>query len=181
LSTIVGCSHSFHPPHRTPEDDHDDLTATLETFLNFRIFLIQSLPPLLGEGVLVSVTGVMSRQNVNGCVQRREARLPSHLWKSPVITHKVNHLLLEIFAKILHAVGTLGKTGGGDHVIANTGGIVFVVVGKTPVGGEFVRCRLFGDGNFGRGHKWKEDGGCGSGRGSLEELATSRLFILKER
>jgi len=65
-------------------------------------------------------------------------------------------------------------------VIANTGGIVLVVVGETPVGGEFVGCRLFGDGDFGRGHKWEEDSGCGSGRGSLEELTTSGLFILRK-
>lgn len=121
----------------------------------------------------------MSRQYINGCIQRRETGLPCHLWKSPVITHKVNHFLLEIFAKILHAVGTLGKTGGGDHVIANTGGIVFVVVGKTPVRGEFVCRGLFGDSDFGRGHQWEEEGGCRRGRGSLEELTTSGLFILQ--
>ncbi len=123
----------------------------------------------------------MTRQNVNGCVKRRETGLPGHLWKSPVIAHKVNHFLLEIFAKILHAVGPLGKTSGRDHVVANTGGIVFVVVGKTPVGGEFVRRRLFGDGDFGRGHEWEEDGGCSRGRGSFEELTTGGLFGLKGR
>ncbi len=65
-------------------------------------------------------------------------------------------------------------------MVANTGGIVFVVIGKTPVGGEFVRRRLFGNGDFGRGHEWEEDGRCSRGRGSLEELTTGRLFALKE-
>lgn len=114
------------------------LTVALKTLFNFSIFLVQPLPPLLWQGVLVSVTGVVSCQNIDRGIQSRETGLSSNLGKSPVITHEVNHLLLEILSKVLHTVGTLGKSGSGDHVSANSGGIGFVAVGEAPVRREVV-------------------------------------------
>lgn len=114
------------------------LTATLKTLVNLSIFLVQPLPPLLWQRVLVSITGVVSCQNIDRGIQSRETGLSSNLRKSPVITHKVNHLLLEILSKVLHTVGTLGKSGSSDHVRANSGGIGFVAVGEAPFRREFV-------------------------------------------
>lgn len=154
------------------------LTVALETLVDFSIFLIQPLPPLLREWVLVSVAGVMPGQHVNGRVQRREAGLTGHLRESPVVTHEVDHFLLEILSEVLHAVGALGEAGGGDHVIAYAGGVRLVFVGEAPVGGEDVIFGLFGDGDLGRGDGREEDGGRRGGGGGLEELATSGLFAL---
>ena len=127
------------------------LTVALETLVDFGIFLIQPLPPLLRKGVLVSITSVMPGQHVNRCVQRREAGLTGHLRESPVITHEIDHFLLEILAEILHAVGALGEASGGDHVIAHARGVVIVVVSEAPIGGEDVLFGLFGDGDLSRG------------------------------
>jgi hypothetical protein len=93
----------------------------------------------------------MPGEDVDGRVQRREARLAGDLRESPVITDEVDHFLLEVLTEVLHAIGALCEAGGGDHVIANARGVVVVVVGEAPVGGEFVFLRLFGDGYFGRG------------------------------
>jgi hypothetical protein len=120
----------------------------------------------------------MPGQHVNGRVQCREAGLTGHLRESPVITHEVDHFLLEILAKVLHAVGALGEAGGSDHVIAHARGVVLVIVGKAPVGREDVLFGLFGDGDLGRGDGREEDDGRRGGGGSLEELATSALFTL---
>ena len=120
----------------------------------------------------------MPRQNINGRVQRRETRLPSDLWESPVITHKLDHFLLEIFAKVFHSLRALGHAGGRDHVGADLCGVRFVVVGESPVGGEFVLFGLFGDGDFGGSDCGEEEGGCRGGRGGLEKLTTSRLVVL---
>ena len=114
------------------------LTVAPKTFVDLGIFLVQSLPPLLWKGVLVSITGVVSCQNVNGGIQSGETGLSSNLGKSPVITHKINHLLLEILSEVLHTIGSLGKSGGGDHVGTNSGSISLVAVGEAPVGGESV-------------------------------------------
>lgn len=123
-------SHIIHPKATT---FLHRLTVTLKTLLNLSIFLVQPLPPLLWQGVLVSITGVVSCQNIDRGIQSRETGLSSNLGKSPVITHEVNHLLLEILSKVLHTVGSLGKSGSGDHVSANSGGIGFIAVGETPV------------------------------------------------
>mmetsp|Transcript_17852 Transcript_17852/g.38576 ORF Transcript_17852/g.38576 Transcript_17852/m.38576 type:complete len:205 (-) Transcript_17852:54-668(-) len=160
-----------------PSQTHDCLTATLETLVNLRIFLVQPLPPLLWQRVLVSVTGVVSCQNIDGSVQSRKARLSGNLWESPVITHKVNHFLLEIFAKVFHAFGALGEAGGRDHVGTDASSIGFVGVCEAPLRWEFVVFGLFGYGDFCGGHGWEEDSGCGGGGGSLEELTTGTLLV----
>ena len=120
----------------------------------------------------------MPGQHVNGRVQRREAGLTGHLRESPVITHEVDHFLLEILAEVFHAVGALGEAGGGDHVIAHARGVGFVGVREAPVGREGVIFGLFGDGDLGRGDGREEDGRRRGGGGSLEELATSAVFAL---
>lgn len=121
----------------------------------------------------------MSSQNINRGVQRRKAGLTRHLRKTPVITDKVDHFLLEIFAKVLHAVRTLGESGGDDHVGADLGGVSFVVVGEAPVGGEGVFGGLGGDFYFGEGQGGGEEGAGGEGcGGGLEELTTGGLIIL---
>ena len=155
------------------------LTVTLKTLFNLSIFLVQPLPPLLWQGVLVSITGVVSCQNIDRGIQSRETGLSSNLGKSPVITHEVNHLLLEILSKVLHTVGPLGKSGSGDHVSANSGGIGFIAVGEAPVWREYVLFWLLGDDNFGWCDGWEKDGWGGSGGGCLEELTTGRLLVLK--
>lgn len=93
----------------------------------------------------------MPRQHINTGIQRTEARLPSHLGKTSVIRNKVNHFFFESLAEILHAVGAFGESRGDDHVSADFGGVVFVVVGEAKVGGVGVFGGLGGDFDFGEG------------------------------
>lgn len=116
----------------------DNLTAALERFVNLSILLVQSLSPLLGKGVLVSVTGVVSSQYINRGVKGRETGLSSNLGESSVVGHEVDHLLLQVLSEVLHAVRSLGKAGANNHVGADAGSISFVGVGEAPVSGEFV-------------------------------------------
>jgi len=171
----AGCSNIFSPCMP------NNLTVTLETLLNLGILLVQPLPPLLRQGVLVPVTGVVPGQNVDGRVQRGKAGLARNLRKSPVVADEVDHFLLEVFAEVLHAFGALGEAGGRDHVSADAGGVGGVVVGEAPVGGEFVFFRLFGDDDFGGGDGGEEDSGGGGGRCRsyrIEEVASTRLLVL---
>lgn len=153
------------------------LTVALKTLFDLRILLVQPLPPLLRQRVLVPITRVMTRQHVDGGVQSRETGLSRHIGESPVVTDEVDHLLLEILPEIFHAVRPLGQSRGDDHVVADFGGVGFVVVSEAPVGGEGVFFGLLGHGDLGEG-SGGEDGAGGYGGGGLEEVAASGLLVL---
>ena len=58
-----------------------NLPTSLQRLLNLSILLVKPLPSLLGQGVLVAVTRVVTGEDVDTCVQSREGRLPTDLGK----------------------------------------------------------------------------------------------------
>ena len=56
-------------------------------------------------------------------------------------------------------------------MVADFGGIGFVVVGKTPIVGECVLFGLFGDSDFSRCNRW-DCSGDGKGGGSFQKLTS---------
>lgn len=120
----------------------------------------------------------MPRQHINTRIQRTEAGLSSNLRKTSVVRNEIDHFLLETFTKVLHAVGALGEARGDDHVGADFGGVVFVVVGEAEIGGVGVFGGLGGDFYFGECWGGGEEGAGGDCGGGLEEGAAGCLFVL---
>ena len=123
----------------------------------------------------------MSGQNVNGGVESRETGLSSNLGEPAVVRDKVRHFFLQVLAKVLHPVGSLGEAGGSDHVRANLGGILVVLEGQAPVLGEGVLLGLIRNDQLGRSNR--RDGadkrnGSGDLADSREELTAGSLLML---
>lgn len=119
----------------------------------------------------------MSGQDINGSVQRGEGWLSGNFGKTTVVRNKVDHLLLHVLAEFFHPVRTLSESRGQVHVLAYLLGILIVLVNKSPVLREFVRCHLLWDLNSGRGGSRNSKQECSDRRGCslLHEVPALQL------
>jgi len=115
----------------------------------------------------------VSGQNVDGGVQSRKGRLSGNLGESAVIGNEIDHFLLHVLSVFFHAVGSLSERRGGEHVVADLGGVLIVLEGNSPIVGKLVAGNLVGDidnGKSDRGHS-QSSGSGHEGGGALHKVA----------
>jgi len=104
------------------------LLATSKRTLDLLVLLLKPHLALLRHRVLVAVRGVVARERVDGCVQRRERRHARHLGLAAVESDKVVHLRAGRLDNGLHVGGAARQLGGKLHVLEQGASICRVIL-----------------------------------------------------
>ena len=124
----------------------------------------------------------MSRQDIDGRVQGGKTGLAGNFGKASVVGDKVDHFLLHVLAKVLHAIGTLSQGSGEVHVIKDLGSVFIVLEGESPIGGKVIGGDLVWDFDGCRSDRWsgsQDNASSGQGCGGLQEITTVIGSFLK--